>query len=153
MLALHEPEAGNERMQIERVHFEDVFDVDTFRGNFSFRARQRTHYGVRLHSRLVPRKGSVYAIAFGRAGDWSTVLGWREIGTPGIGLRYPTWFACVEAFDDVYMIGIAFIAAALLFGGPAAALAVLALVVAAATLHLVRTARLNRQVRAALAAA
>ncbi|OON63314.1 hypothetical protein B0920_07945 [Massilia sp. KIM] len=140
-------------MQIERVHFEEVFDVDTFGGNFSFRGRQRSHYGVRLRKGLIPRQGSTYAIAFGRAGDWSTVLGWRELGTPGVMLRYPTWSACFEAFDDIYMIGIAFIVAALLFGGPVLALAVLALVTGAAVLHILRTARLNRQVAAALAAA
>lgn len=51
-------------MHIEQIHFDEVFDIQTVRGDFSFRSRGRAHYGVNLQNRVIPRPGSTFAVAF-----------------------------------------------------------------------------------------
>lgn len=39
----------------------------------------------------MPHEGATYAVALARQDDWSTVLGWRELGTDHVILRTVTW--------------------------------------------------------------
>ncbi|MEH6434055.1 hypothetical protein [Massilia sp. DD77] len=109
-------------MKIERIRFDEVFDVAACRGDFSFRSGGKTHYGVNLHNKVIPRAGSTYAVAFGRPGDWTSVLGWRDLATPAVGLKTPGWWTTLVAMFDVYYLAPALIAPALLLGGPLAGL-------------------------------
>ena len=78
-------------MHIERVRFDQVFDVGARARTFSFTSAGKTRYGVRLPGRIVPHEGAVYAVALARQDDWSTVLGWRELGTRHVILKTVTW--------------------------------------------------------------
>lgn len=137
-------------MHIEEVHFDEVFDAQPGTGDFSFRSGGRAHYAVNLHRRLVPPAGSRYLVAFGTAGDWSTVLGWLD---PVIGktvLKTPTWLALLDEFGALVWFAPFFLAGALVFGGAYAALVVLALICALAGLRGWRLVDRARRVRHAL---
>ena len=73
-------------MQVERIHFDEIFDLAACHGNFSYRSAGRMHYGVQLDQGAIQQAGSSRAVAFGRAGDWSTVLGRRELASAQVRL-------------------------------------------------------------------
>ncbi|MBQ5949092.1 hypothetical protein [Massilia sp. ST3] len=107
-------------MKIERIHFDEVFDVAAWRGDFSFRSGGKPHYGVHIDNKVIPRAGSTYAIAFGRPGDWTSVLAWRDLSSSAVGLKSPSWWMTLVAMFDVYYLAPAVIVPALLLGGPVA---------------------------------
>ena len=115
-------------MQIERIHFEDVFDVAG--GDFSFRSEGRTHYGVSLGHGTIPQAGATYAVAFGRPGDWNSVLGWRDLGSPAVTLAHSTTGLLLSTVYDIYLYGLFFFAGGFLFGGIRLALVFAALFIA-----------------------
>lgn len=136
-------------MHIETVQFDDVFDVAPRGGHFSFRSRGRTQYGVRLENGVVPGKGATFAVAFDRPGEWSTVLGWRDLASGDVRLARPDWTLWLGTLTDLLTFGVFFVVGGLLLGGVGVALAV-----AAAFLYpAVRQMRRNRVVKRALLAA
>lgn len=140
-------------MHVESIRFDEVFDVAAQRGDFSFRSRNRTHYGVRLRKHLIPRPGASYAIAFAEPGKWDTVLGWRELASPDVMLAHPTWSAVLLGLSDIVCVGMLLIAAGLLLAGAAGALAAMLALACMALFQFWRTLRLNQAVKRALLAA
>lgn len=137
-------------MHVEKVHFDEVFDVAP-RGDFSFRSQGRTRYGVRLQSGVIPVNGSTFAVAFDQPGQWTTVLGWRDLPTGDVRLARPDWTLWFDALSDLFVPGALFVFGALLLGGAGVALAV---AMAAAFLYpAIRQMHQNRAVRRALLAA
>lgn len=133
-------------MVVENVHFDEVFDVAAHGGNFSFRSRGRTEYGVRLSKQVVPAAGSTFAVALARPGDWSTVLGWRDLASNQIVLVNPTWAVWLGGLADIALYGTLILVGALLLAGLGGVLAVAA---AFAGILLYQTRR-NRTIKRAL---
>lgn len=140
-------------MEIELIRFEQVFDVAAYHGNFSYRSAGRTHYGVKIRNGVIPHPGSTYAIAFGRAGDWSTVQGWRDLSAETVDLMHPAWSTILQASGHLYFVAPALIAFALALGGRVSALVATAFVVALAAYLTGRVLWNNRAVTRALRAA
>lgn len=136
-------------MHIETVQFDDVFDVAPHGGHFSFRSRGKTQYGVKLENGVIPRKGATFAVAFDRPGQWSTVLGWRDLASGDVRLAHPGWTLWLGSLSDLLTFGIFFVVGGLLLGGIGVALAVAAAFLYPAT----RQMRRNRAVKRALRAA
>lgn len=110
-------------MHIEQVRFDEVFDVQAARGDFSFRTGGKPVYGVNLRHGLVPAAGSRYAIAFERQGDWSTVLAWRAFGTQKVRFKEAGRIAQTIYLADFLWFAPFFVGGGLAFGGPGGALA------------------------------
>lgn len=87
-------------MHVEKVRFDEVFDIVAHRGSFSFRSGNRTHYAARLRHHVIPRPGSTFAIAFAEPGKWNTVLGWRELASPDVTLAHPAWRPAVRMISS-----------------------------------------------------
>lgn len=83
-------------MHIQRIDFDEVFDVHPGRGDFSFRHRAGVRHGVQLRRGVVPPSGASWLVAFARPDDWSSVLGWAAPGEPAATLRESTWLALVS---------------------------------------------------------
>lgn len=137
-------------MHVETVRFDEVFDVAAAHGNFSFRSRGRTEYGVRLRNHVIPHAGATFAIAFAEPGEWSTVLGWRDLAAPDVMLTHPAWALWLSSLSDIVMFGLFFIAGGLLLAGPAGALAVALAIACIALFQIFRLMRRNRAVKRAL---
>jgi hypothetical protein len=135
-------------MHVEKVRFDEVFDVVAEDGNFSFRSEGHTHYGVKLRKQLIPREGSTYAIAFAKPGDWTTVLGWRDLASAEVVFAHPTSFWWYFALSDILMYGLLFIVGGYLLTGAAGTLAVTAVCACLAFYQM----RVNRNVKRALSA-
>ena len=136
-------------MHVEKVRFDEVFDVAPRGGDFSFRSQGKTQYGVRLQSGIIPGNGSTFAVAFDQPGQWTTVLGWRDLASGDVRLAHPDWALWLVTLSDLLAVGVFLIVGGLLLGGPGIALAV-----AAAFLYpAIRQMRRNRAVRQALLAA
>ena len=135
-------------MQIERIHFEEVFDVAA--GDFSFRSEGRTHYGVGLGHGTIPQAGATYAVAFGRPGDWNSVLGWRDLASQEVILTHSTLGLVLSTVYDIYWYGLFFFAGGFLFGGIRMALAFAALFIAGLGYVSYRNVRILRRARRAL---
>jgi hypothetical protein len=90
-------------MHVEKIHFDEVFDAVAEDGNFSFRSHGRTHYGVKLQKHVIPRAGSTFAIAFAEPGNWSTVLGWRDLASTDVVFARPASFWLYFAVSDIVM--------------------------------------------------
>ena len=137
-------------MHVEMIHFEKVFDAHAGRGDFSFESNGQVRYGVKLQRGMVPRAGSTYLVAFAESDDWSTVLGWLDLHTETMALserlRHTMW----SDLGSITLFGPVFLGAALLFGGPSAALAVLLAICSFAGFRLCRVVARNRLVRKAL---
>jgi len=82
-------------MHLEQVCFERVFDAQQMNGVFSFESDGQVRYGVWLPGDAVPANGKRLILAFGEAGNWSTVLGWIDPATGELGLRR-TWSMAAE---------------------------------------------------------
>lgn len=137
-------------MHIERIDFDEVFDVQAGRGDFSFRSRGQVHYGVHLRPGTVPQAGAAWLVAFSRRGDWSSVLAWRNIRHGTIAFKEAAWLAMLSELATLAWMAPFFLVAALLLAGPGTALAVLLLICAYAGLRLVRIGNRNRRLRRAL---
>lgn len=140
-------------MHIERIHFDEVFDAAPGRGDFSFRSAGETHYGVNLQRGTIPRAGATYVVAFGRARDWGSVLGWRDLASGEVMLSYSPLGLLVSRLLDVYLYGLLFFALGFLFGGIGTALVFGALFLAGLAWTAGRDLRRLRQARRALLAA
>lgn len=137
-------------MHIERIRFDKVFDVQPFHGQFSYASADAVTYSVHLPGRVIPREGATWAVAFERPGDWSTLLGWRDLAAQRTTLTNQMWHLLLEQAWGVYWFAIPALALGIYCGGPwAAAVLVVGTVIGGASMlrHLVRR---NRQVRAAL---
>lgn len=139
-------------MRIERIHFEEVFDIQSARGDFSFRSRGRARYGVNLHSGMIPRPGSTFAVAFEKPGDWGTVLGCRDLAGNQVKLRQPSWTALLCGGADFLLAAPVLIGAALVLGGSWPGMIVAALFILAIAYAIVLAVRTNRAVTRALLA-
>ncbi|VXC03552.1 hypothetical protein [Massilia sp. 9I] len=139
-------------MHIERIRFDEVFDVQAARGDFSFRSRGRPHYGVNLGNRVIPGAGTTYAVAFDKPGDWSTVLACRDLASSIVTLRQPAWPALLAQTGDFLIFGPLFIVGGLLLGGAWPGLVVAALLLLAMGYAFWRAVRENRAVTRALRA-
>lgn len=140
-------------MRIEEIHFDEVFDAQPRRGDFSFRGAGQVHYGVQLQNGVIPRDGARFAIAFADPGNWSTVLGWRDLASAEVTLKHPGWSAWLSMLGDVILFGPFVVGGALVFGGPPAALVAATLAAGLAVYRAGQVRRLNRAVRRALLAA
>jgi len=140
-------------MHIERIDFDEVFDVQPGPGDFSFRSGGQTHYAVNLWRGLIPQAGSSYLIAFAKPGDWSTVLGWLDLQTGTRRLKNNTWLAVLSDMTAIAWLAPFLLGGALLFIGPGAALAVLLALCGFACLRLYQIASRGRRVMRALSAA
>lgn len=137
-------------MYIETVRFERVFDVQS--GTFSFEAGGKCEFAVVLDHARAPTAGSAFAVALGEPGNWQKVLGWRDLSSPTVGLTYNPRFIVIDLVLDLYLLGLAVLAAAWLFGGPWAALAAFVAMVLGSVAPVVFSALRNRQVEQALLA-
>lgn len=111
-------------MHIQRIDFDEVFDVHPGRGDFSFRNRAGVRYGVQLRRGVVPPSGASWLVAFARPDDWSSVLGWAAPGEPAATLRESTWLALVSGAATLSWFAPFFVFGAGYFFGIGAALAV-----------------------------
>jgi hypothetical protein len=139
-------------MHIEQVAFEEVFDVQSARGDFSFRTRGKPRYGVNLHSGVIPSAGSTFAVAFGQAGNWDTVLGCRDLAGTEVRLRRVTWQSVLLATGDFIFLGPLCMIAGLVIGGTWAGAVLATLLLLAMGGVVVHGMRLNRAVVRALLA-
>ena len=98
-------------MYIETVRFERVFDVQS--GAFSFEGGGKREFAVMFDHARVPTAGSTFAVALGEPGNWQKVLGWRDLSSPTVGLKYSPWFMAFDLVLDLYFLGIAVLAAGL----------------------------------------
>lgn len=136
-------------MHIERIHFDEVFDVQPSRGDFSFRSRAKAHYGVNLRNRVIPRPGATFAVAFEKPGDWLSVVASRDLASDKVVLARPTWIDLLLQ-ADFYLLSLPFMVGTLVLGGFWPALVLAALLLLAMGCLLVRGARTNRALRRAL---
>jgi hypothetical protein len=137
-------------MHVQQIRFDDVFDVAAWRGDFSFRSRDRTEYGANLQAHVIPHEGSTLAIAFAEPGNWNTVLGWRDLATGKITLKQPTWSFWLAALADSILHGPFFIAGGFVFWGVQGALLAALASAGIVCFQAVRSTRLNRAVKRAL---
>jgi len=136
-------------MHVETVQFDDVFDVAPRGGDFSFRSGGKTQYGVKLENGMIPGKGATFAVAFDCPGQWSTVLGWRDLASGDVRLARPGWTLWLGTLSDLPTFGVFVVVGGLLLGGVGVALAV----AAACQYPAARQMRRNRVVKRALLAA
>lgn len=137
-------------MYIETVRFERVFDVQS--GTFSFEAGGKCEFAVVFDHERAPTAGSTFAVALSEPGNWQKVLGWRDLSRPTVGFTYSPWFVALDLVLDLYLLGIAVLAAAWLFGGPWAALAAFVAMVLGSVGRVAFSALRNRQIEQALLA-
>lgn len=137
-------------MHIERIRFDEVFDVQAGRGDFSFRSGGRPRYGVKLPKRVIPAPGSTFALAFDEPGDWSSIIASRDLASIEVVLTRPTWSAVLGWVADYYLYFLPVCIATLVFGGPWAGLAAAVLFLLAVGYLVARGMRLNRAARQAL---
>jgi len=135
-------------MHVEKIHFDEVFDAVAEDGNFSFRSHGRTHYGVKLQKHVIPRAGSTFAIAFAEPGNWSTVLGWRDLASTDVVFARPASFWLYFAVSDIVMYALFVVVGGYLYAGAGGTLAVTVVCACIAFYHM----RLNHKVKRALSA-
>lgn len=135
---------------IEQVQFERIFDAQPGNGDFSFESAGKREFGVQLAGCHIPREGATYAVALREKGNWQKIIGWRDLATPDVTLKRSTWDVAWDEAWILYMVGPAFIFAALLFLGPWAMLAALLLALWSAVYTIRWAARRNRLVAQAL---
>lgn len=136
-------------MHIQRIHFDRVFDVQPHRGMFSFASDDAVTYSVHLPGRVIPREGATWAVAFEAPGDWSTLLGWRDLAAQRTTLNHRLHHVLSDV-EMVYWFAIPALVLCVWFGGLWAALALLLASAAAGAWWLRKVIKRNRRVRAAL---
>lgn len=136
-------------MHIQRIRFDRVFDVQQRLGLFSFVSADGVTYSVHLPGRVIPREGATWAVAFGQPGDWSSLLGWRDLARQRTTLNY-------RLADLLFNIDLLWWTAVPVFvlccwlGGPLAALAMVLAATAGGAWRLRHIVRRHRLVRSAL---
>lgn len=139
-------------MHIERVHFDEVFDAQARRGDFSFRSAGQVRYGVRLHGGAIPPVGSTYVFALSSRDDWSSPIGWMDAQTKTIFLKQSTWLWALWNLASFFWLAPFFLGGAFLLGGPNVALAVLLTICCVYSWQLYKLVHRNRRIRNALRA-
>ena len=76
------------RMYIEKIHFDEVFDVVDNLGTCSFSTGGLKRCAVTIAPHMIPRPGTTYIVAFTKPKDWRTVVGWRDVASGEITLTY-----------------------------------------------------------------
>lgn len=137
-------------MHIERVRFDEIFDAQAARGDFSFRSGGQVRYGVHLHRRAIPQVGSVYLFALASRDDWSSPLGWMDVHTKAIFLKNSPWLEVLAGSASLIWLAPFLLGGALLLGGLGVALAVLLALCCASSWWLYRLIDRNRAIRKAL---
>jgi hypothetical protein len=138
-------------MHIEEIRFDEVFDVQALRGDFSFKTQGRSCYGVNLGNKIIPLPGSRFAVAFVKPGDWSTVLAWRDLASGKVRFKQPSWAALLIALGDLILFGPLFIAGGFALAGEGlVACAFVALFAVGILTVLVRGVMCNRMAERAL---
>lgn len=92
-------------MHIEHIHFEEVFDVQTGRGDFSFRMKGHPCYGANLGSGVIPRAGARYVVMFGKQGDWSSLIAWRDLASDKVWFRKRAGIGQLLELGDLALSG------------------------------------------------
>lgn len=87
-------------MHIEKIHFDDVFDVVYNLGTFSFRTGGFKEYAVTVAPHMIPRPGTTYIVAFTEPKDWRAVVGWRDVASGEITLKYSGWAYWLSEWTD-----------------------------------------------------
>lgn len=137
-------------MHIRQVRFDRVFDVQQATGDFSFEEGGWPVYGVNAAAMGIPREGSTHAVAFAEAGNWNTVIGWRDMATSTVQIKRSAWQFAIQQLPYHYlMIPVPF-AVSLGLGGYWAAVPVAALMLLVVGACIYRAAWRNRQAAQAL---
>lgn len=139
-------------MHIERIRFDRVFDAQPRGGAFSFASAGKTVYGVALPGRRIPREGATLALVLAQAGNWQSVLGWRDLGTQETAVAGSTLGIVVDSLDPLCYLTPFLIAGGFLLAGVAGALGGLTVAGAGVAWLAARGLQRRRRVRAALAA-
>ena len=87
-------------MHIEKIHFDNVFDVLYNLGTFSFSTGELKKYAVTVVPHMIPRPDTTYIVAFTKPEDWRTVGGWREVASGEIALTYSGWAYWLSEWID-----------------------------------------------------
>lgn len=87
-------------MHIEKIHFDDVFDVVDNVGTFSFSTGGHKKYALTIAAHMIPRPGTTYIVAFRKPKDWCTVVGWRDVASGEITLKYSGWAYWLSEWID-----------------------------------------------------
>lgn len=137
-------------MHIKQVRFDRMFDVQERTGDFSFEDGRWPVYGVNVAAMRIPREGASYAVAFAEAGNWNTVIGWRDLATSTVEIKRSAWQLAIQQLPYNYLMIPVPYAISLGLGGywAAAPVAALMLLVYAGCIY--RAAWRNRQVVQAL---
>lgn len=140
-------------MQIQQIHFDEVFDAQPVRGDFSFTMHGQRFYGANLGKNVMPNPGTTFAVAFAKIDDWTTVLGWRDLSSNTVRLKQPNWMGLLLALHNLITFGPLLIAAVLAFAGESMGAGIFATMFAVGLLtSVIRSARRNRIVEQALLA-
>jgi hypothetical protein len=110
-------------MHIERVHFDDIFDVQA--QCFSFRSAGQVRYGVHLRRGAIPPVGATYVFALSSREEWSNPIGWMDVDTGNVMHEQSTWLEVLSGLGSFLWFAPFFLGGALLLGGPGLALATL----------------------------
>lgn len=137
-------------MQIRQVRFDRVFDVQQRTGDFSFEDGGWPVYGVNVVGMGIPQEGATYAIAFNEAGNWNTVIGWRDLATPTVRIKRPAWALALQLLPYNYLMIPVPVGISLALGGYWAAAPVAALLLLVFGACVYRAAWRNRQAAQAL---
>ncbi|WP_332878326.1 hypothetical protein [Massilia sp. S19_KUP03_FR1] len=137
-------------MHIQRIHFDKVFDVQQQLGMFSFASAGAVTYSVHLPCKVIPQEGETWAVAFGQPGDWSTLLGWRDLGAQRTTLNHRLRHVIVDLAWGGYWVAVPIVALSIYVGGPWAAGAVALAALCGGAWLMRHVVRRNRLVRAAL---
>jgi len=109
-------------MQVEQVRFDSVFDVQARAGLFSFKAGGRPHYGVVLPGRTIPREGARYKVVMAQAGNWHSVLGWRDLDSGRVTLHESVAGIAWRMIESTWCYALPVLAIGLWISGPWGAL-------------------------------
>jgi len=137
-------------MHIRQVRFDRVFDVQQRTGDFSFEDGGWPVYGVNVAGMGVPREGSTYAVAFAEAGNWNTVIGWRDLASSTVQIKRSAWQLAIQQLPYGYLMIPVPYGIALALGGYRAAAPVAALMLVVVGACVYRAAWRNRQAVQAL---
>lgn len=137
-------------MHLQRIHFDKVFDVQSRIGMFSFTSGDAVTYGVHLPTGTIPQQGATWVVAFKEPGNWSTLLGWRDLAAQRTTLTYKIHHVLLGEAWFIYWIALPALALTLFAGGPWVALALGTATVAGGIWMLRHVVLRNRRVRAAL---
>ena len=137
-------------MHIRQVRFDRVFDVQQRSGDFSFEDGGWPVYGVNAAGMGIPQEGATYAVAFSEAGNWNTVIGWRDLATSTVRIKRSAWQLALQQLPYGYLMIPVPYAISLALGGYWAAVPIAALMLLVFGACVYRAAWRNRKAIGAL---